>query len=855
MKRLLVWLTVLSFCLGMATAVCAEAEDVSLAVERSYAEDMTGAEAKNKEIPAPVGEEPGQEGGTEKPPASETPLLQEKEKEEEKEQSDPVPSEEKETTSESTPVGDSTDTTEETGSNGDVAESDNTAETSENNEGLRENDQASGLKGTDPETPADDQNLMQSELMDAEPAVGARTEIFYLDETGKLQTCPAATAVTAADTSWDDTGETDGWYLAEGNVAIGTQQVPAMVTVTGDVHLILADGAELTVYGGIDVAQGKSFTVYAQSTGKAMGRLTADGMQAHSGIGSAYCGTITLNGGAVAACGSAGIGSDASPNFGCNGTITINGGKVNASVWKQDEYSSASGAGIDGFVTINGGTVTATGEGNGAAIGASTEKDDCSVTINSGTVWAYQPYDMPTLYSGAAIGGAYRGGSTAVVINGGTVEAFASGGGAAIGGGDYGAYWGDKTTVSIHGGTVTAKQGPAISNAAAAIGGGFRQAAEVSITGGTVRVEASGSGAGIGSGADIDTAASQDICTGESEITITGGDVTVDVTGGGAGIGGGEGSDGGEIILTGGVIRATSDGGTFCGAAIGGGQASDCGVIDIRGGEITAINKSTGAGIGGGVNGSYDGRGGDITISGGTVHASSVLGAGIGAGILGNGGCIHISGGTVVASSAEEGPGIGGSDFDAGSEVTISGGVVTATGGSEHGSGIGTSSETAVPGTLMLLPPQDWQFAVTVGPQEAGAAALTGSPFASQAEIQALVQNNRYFHCELVPFTPAPGDGTDAGTDTPAGEQQSGQHDPARTSETMPEPSAAVTEQPEKQPETTVAAAVGSQLIAPGRGAIPQTGDNSAPGLWAALMLVSAAGMGGLVWNKRRRKQ
>lgn len=807
MKRLLVWVTAWVFCLGMTTAVYAETEDVSLEIKQSYTEDMPGDEVQDKKIPAPVGEEPGQEGGTEKQPAvekqpaSETPLLQEKDEE----KSDPAPSEEKETTSESTPVEDSTDTTEETGSNGDVAESDNTAETSENNEGLREDNPESSLKKTDIAIPAGDQAFAQSAPEVIEPAADARTKIVYLDETGEPQTCPAAIAVTMADTSWDDAGETGSWYLAEGDVTIGTQEDPVTVTVTGNVRLILADGAKLTVYGGIDVAQEQSFTVYAQSTGDAMGSLTANGIQNHAGIGSAYCGTITLNGGAVTALGNVGIGSGA--YLGNNGAVTINGGVV--------EATATSTAGIDGCVTINGGTVTATGTGDGAGIGGSTTEDDCTVTINGGVVTAFSNG------YGAAIGGAAYGGDNTVVINGGTVMAFCTVGafgGAAIGGGENGSYWGDTTTVAIHGGTVTASiKSDAFDGAV--IGGGYEQAAEITITGGTVNAyREDGAGAGIGSGCNAGGAADQGKYVGKHKITITGGEVTVNVKGFGAAIGGGDNTDGGEITITGGEIKATSDGVTFSGAAIGGGRNRGGGTIRISGGNITAINKSTAAGIGGG---GFNGDGGDITISGGTISASS----------------------------AQAGAGIGGGIFGAGGHVCISGGVVTAVGGAEKAAcGIGPGGNGA-PGTLTMLPPRGWQFAVTVGPEETSAAALTRSPFAEQAEIQALVANERYFHSELEAFTPAPDDGADPDADASAGNQSGGQQNSTHAPEMLPES--------RTETETNIATKVNAsgQTVLLAGGAIPQTGDNGAPGLWAALMLVSAAGMGGLVWNKRRRKQ
>ena len=137
--------------------------------------------------------------------------------------------------------------------------------------------------------------------------------------------------------------------------------------------------------------------------------------------------------------------------------------------------------------------------------------------------------------------------------------------------------------------------------------------------------------------------------------------------------------------------------------------------LEIKGdGSLKASNGSNGAcGAGIGGNGGETGEScGAVTISGGTVTASSYLGAGIGGGygISGNGGAsgtVTISGGTVTASS-ESGAGIGGGyaaggDFGfgfggSGGTATISGGLVIAKsniaeciGGGGHYNGHGPS--------------------------------------------------------------------------------------------------------------------------------------------------------------------
>ncbi len=142
--------------------------------------------------------------------------------------------------------------------------------------------------------------------------------------------------------------------------------------------------------------------------------------------------------------------------------------------------------------------------------------------------------------------------------------------------------------------------------------------------------------------------------------------------------------DGAELQIRGtGSLDATGGSDILGGAGIGGGQEGGCGVITISGGTVTATSSGGGAGIGGG----HVGDGGVITISGGTVTATSGSGAGIGGGHDGDGGIITISGGTVTAVSNNSGAGIGGGqDGDCG-VITISGGTVTAT--SISGAGIG----------------------------------------------------------------------------------------------------------------------------------------------------------------------
>ena len=189
------------------------------------------------------------------------------------------------------------------------------------------------------------------------------TGITYLDASGAQQTCDNATAVTEDDTTWGTDNETT-WYVAQGDVTIESR-----VTVTGDVHLILADGCNLTVNGGIYVSSwtASKLTIYGQENGT--GELYA-----YASSGSDY----------------AGIGGNKEP-YGTSGEITINGGNITAD---GDGIGAGIGGGdMGGFecITINGGTVTATGGNNGGSSGIGTFEGGSTsgtITISGGTVMA-----------------------------------------------------------------------------------------------------------------------------------------------------------------------------------------------------------------------------------------------------------------------------------------------------------------------------------------------------------------------------------------------------------------------------------------------------------------------------------
>ena len=224
---------------------------------------------------------------------------------------------------------------------------------------------------------------------------------------------------------------------------------------------------------------------------------------------------------------------------------------------------------------------------------------------------------------------------------------------------------------------------------------GITETASLIITGeGSLNATGKNNSAGIGSGFRRDA----------GSITINGGTITATGDGGGAGIGSGySNADQTDlrkdinITINGGTIIATSDSGAGIGS---GSNKTNGGDITINGGKINATSN-TGAGIGNG-SGNADGSTGcDITITGGIIEAKSETGAGVGGGNSCDGGNISITGGTILATSTTSGAGIGGGNNGNGGSVIITGGSVNANANGGSGAdAIGKGSSAADSGTL-----------------------------------------------------------------------------------------------------------------------------------------------------------
>ena len=183
-----------------------------------------------------------------------------------------------------------------------------------------------------------------------------------------------------AEASADATKITDlsnnlsGWYYVEGEVVITNK-----VDLDGDTHLILCDGAKLTINSGNDpgidnnTITYKNLTIYAQSSGSHAGKLI---INSSSGAGGSINvrGNLTINGGTIKITNpSSGAGIYCTGSSSGSGLFTMNGGNLTA-----DTY--------DGMVVeecvINGGIVTLSGDNYGIYTLTN------NITINGGQVTA-----------------------------------------------------------------------------------------------------------------------------------------------------------------------------------------------------------------------------------------------------------------------------------------------------------------------------------------------------------------------------------------------------------------------------------------------------------------------------------
>ena len=547
--------------------------------------------------------------------------------------------------------------------------------------------------------------------------------VSYVDAAGEVQ--------TKAGGDFDIVTEetrllTNGWYAVLNDVAI---PAGAHLTVQGDAHLILCDGASLTVAdpgdhaAGISVVEANRLTIYGQKAGT--GVLTAQGGQFSAGIGSqttgygAYepdCGTVTINGGTVVA-----TGGESASGIGC------------------------SPMGLGGHVAIHGGTVAATGGIGGAGIGGNANsglspKADSEVVITGGRVSATGNNVKDIHFANISIsGGVFARRPDA----GWCAEHFA---------------------VYANPDPETCADYPYAVQPSCTVTVGARTHMSAAWTSGdgTKTNSLAGMSFVVTNGTEnvtvIFTAQADWEIVGDGVVKI--GTVTDDIV-----FGTGDGYRVPEVrYLLGDIPYRDWNGTQMTNAALpkyvftfvtdetreldngwyavtndvvfpayeslavkgnahlvlcdgasltiqsGYGNAA----VDARGGSLTIYGQEKGTGALTAMGGSgVAGIGGTVTINGGTVTATGGMwGAGIGGGDGGAGGNVTINGGTVTAMGGASAAGIGGGQSGAGGRVTIRGGAVSATGGSGaedvgRGAGLQDSGAVSVSGGIFARPVQN----------------------------------------------------------------------------------------------------------------------------------------------------
>ena len=528
---------------------------------------------------------------------------------------------------------------------------------------------------------------------------------------------------------------------------------------------VIITGGDVTATGG--AAEFQSYGIYARlnatisggavkATGGAVTSSEEDGGDASSGI---HADVVTISGGTVIAQGGA-VTSSGNNTTSCGiygsslyGGVIISGGAVTAT----GTTANAESYGIytpNSGIEISGGTVTATGdtgalgraiyldpEGNASiqSIQVKTGQDANSAKEIVGSPFVLSG-DITDLVSGAKyfhsesqtlegnifVGGVGLTGTEATPTYAKTDEyGTVSTEGATAD--NYNIKW-DGETLTLNNAAIT--QG--------ALGGAaiwYYQDSDLNIalvgTNTVTGPSGSGSGASYGIFAWDPNELIDLTISGDGSLTVTGGGTVSESYG----------------ICTDNLIVQS---GTGTVNATGGDGAEDSyGIyaydVTISGGDVTATGGTVNATSEDGEEDSYGiYADNDLTISGGAVNATGGDSAEDSYGIYVdyvtiNGGTVTAEGGTAEVKSA-------GIDIVT---LVISGGTVTATGNT---SGVYAVYED---GEITVSPQGDQQIAVLLGESETAAAAIEGSPFASEAEITDQVNTfGKYFHSEVVGITP-----------------------------------------------------------------------------------------------------
>lgn len=482
------------------------------------------------------------------------------------------------------------------------------------------------------------------------------TEKKLVEETKNLTYTVVADSTTTDDVTWGAENTTTYYVVNDTSVTIN-----GTVTAYGDVHLILSDGATLTVNGGVVVkditptkGDNSNLTIYGQSgqTGKLVANGGVNGSFS-AGIYSPSYGELTINGGIIEATGgNHAEGQPVTASYGIYGSyVFINGGKVEATggeaVAPSDSTSdsNAYSGGISAWnMTVNGGEVTATG---GTATGGHGESFgiQADLTVNGGTVTAKGGTAKATGAKQYAYSyGIYAG--DALNVNGGVVNA--TGGEAADGNhthsygiyvrryDEYNSTYHGKLT--IKGGTVKAEGGDADGDADGdddnAESYGIYVGTNLTIENGTVNATGGDADANEASSYGIyvygvDTDDDNGLTVKSGNVTATGGNAEADDEAYSHGIC----MESGDLIIEGGTVEASGNKAeSDDDDAYSNGICVYDGDMTIKG-ENTTVTAIAGAAEGSDkarscgiyVDGGYDndeGYYGNLAIEGGTVTAN-----------------------------------------------------------------------------------------------------------------------------------------------------------------------------------------------------------------------------------------
>ncbi len=552
------------------------------------------------------------------------------------------------------------------------------------------------------------------------------------------------------------------------------------VTATGRAaefqsHGIYATG-HATISGGAVKATGGAVTSSEEDGGDASSGICADIVTISGGTVIAQGGAVTSSGNNTTSCGIYGSS--------LYGGVIISGGAVTAT----GTTANAESYGIytpNSDIEISGGTVTATGdtgalgraiyldpEGNASiqSIQVKTGQDANSATEIIGSPFVlsrgitdlvsgdkYFHSESQTLEGDIFVGGVGLTGAAdaPAYAKTGTNGAVTTEGANAN---DYNIKW-DGSTLTLNNATIT--QG--------ALGGAaiwYYRGSDLNIdlvgTNTVTGPSGSGSGASYGIFAWDPNELIDLTISGDGSLTVTGGGTvsesygictdnlivqsgTVNATGGDVNATGEDGEEDSygiyaynDVTISGGAVTAT---GGDSGEDSYGISAYD---VTISRGDVTATGGTVTATSEDGAEDSYGIYADYVTINGGAVNATGRDSAEDSYGIYVdyvtiNGGTVTAEGGTAEVKSA-------GIDIVT---LVISGGTVTATGNT---SGVYAVYED---GEITVSPQGDQQIAVLLGESETAAAAIVGSPFASETEITSQVNNSgKYFHSEVVGITP-----------------------------------------------------------------------------------------------------